>query len=204
MTAALLVVMVGYLLVGGSVAWRLRSHRPPPHLHEADLPHAVVVVAARDEEATLDRCLAALRALDYPDGRRSIVVADDHSSDGTADVVHRAASRDGWPIRYVRVPEPRGSLRGKAHALHTAFEASDAEVFLLTDADCAPVPTWARTLASGFADDAVGITCGLARLTERPDRLTDAIQALDWEYLIGLVSAAAERPSVASTRNKKA
>ncbi|PAP74761.1 hypothetical protein B1759_17605 [Rubrivirga sp. SAORIC476] len=192
MTVALTVIIVGYLLVGVAVAGRLLTHRPPPVVPDADLPRAVIVVAARDEEACLGRCLEALRAQDYPADRLSIVVADDHSTDGTAEVVRDAAARDGIAISYVRVPDPTGALRGKAQALHTAFSASDAEVFLLTDADCAPVPTWARTLASGFADPAMGIHCGLARLMPRPDHPTDAIQALDWEYLIGVVSAAAE------------
>ena len=51
MTVALTVIIVGYLLVGVAVAGRLLTHRPPPVVPDADLPRAVIVVAARDEEA---------------------------------------------------------------------------------------------------------------------------------------------------------
>lgn len=192
MTAALVFITVGYLVVAGAVSWRLRTHVAPPLVPNAELPRAAIVVAARDEEASIARCLVALRAQDYPPDRLTIVVADDHSADGTAAVVHGMVAESGLPIRYVRVPDPEGDLRGKAQALHTAFEAVDAEVYLLTDADCAPVPTWARTLASAFADERVGIICGLPRLDKRPGRLGDAVQSLDWEYLIGIVSSADE------------
>jgi cellulose synthase/poly-beta-1,6-N-acetylglucosamine synthase-like glycosyltransferase len=193
MTVALAVVFGGYLVVLLGIAWTIRTHPPIAPLAAADLPTVAVVVAARDEEDCIGRCLDALQAQDYPAGRLTLVVADDHSTDATAEVVRQRAEAGGThAVRYLRVPDPVGHLRGKAQALHTAFEAVEADVVLITDADCAPVPTWARTLASAFADEGVGIACGLARLEERAGRPFDRVQALDWELLIGAVSAAAE------------
>ncbi|WP_420454576.1 glycosyltransferase [Rubrivirga sp.] len=192
MTLALALVFGGYAVLACLVAGRILTAPVPPPLADADLPTVAVVVAARDEEDCLGRCLDALRAQDYPADRLTVVVADDHSTDGTAAVVREHAAGDGPPVRYLRVPDPDGPLRGKAQALHTAFEAVDAEVVVITDADCAPVPTWARTLAAAFADETVGIACGLARLAPRPGRPFDRVQALDWELLLGYVSAAAE------------
>ena len=192
MTLALAVVFGGYAVVMLAVAGRLAVQRRRPAAPDEALPTVAVVVAARNEEARIGRCLDALRALDYPAGRLEIVVADDHSTDGTAKVVYQRAGEDsGHPVRYVRVPAPEGPLRGKAQALHTAIETVSAEVVLITDADCAPVASWARTLAAAFADDAVGLACGLARVEPRPGRAFDAVQALDWELLLGTVAAAA-------------
>ncbi len=192
MTLALALVFGGYLVLAVAVAGRILTARAPAALADAELPTVAVVVAARDEQACIGRCLDALRAQDYPADRLTLVVADDHSTDGTAEVVCQHAASAGLPIRYLRVPEPDGPLRGKAQALHTAIEAVDADVVLITDADCAPVPTWARALAAAFADETVGIACGLARLAPRPGRPFDHVQALDWELLLGYVSAAAE------------
>lgn len=193
MTVALAVVFGGYVAFLLAVAGRILTHRTPAPLSDDALPTVAVVVAARDEEACLGRCLEALAAQDYPADKLTLVVADDHSTDGTAAVVRQFAGRGGGPeVRYVRVPDPVGHLRGKAQALHTAIEGVDAEVVLITDADCAPVPTWARTLASAFADEAVGIACGLARIEAREGRPFDRVQALDWELLLGTISAAAE------------
>ena len=193
MTLALGLVFGGYAAFMAAVAARLlRPRARAAFADPADLPTVTVVVAARDEEASIGACLDALAAQDYPADRLAVVVADDHSTDGTAAVVRPVAARSGGRVRYLRVPDPEGPLRGKAQALHTAIEAAPADVVLITDADCAPAPTWARTMADGFADPSVGIVCGLSRIAPRPGRFFDRVQALDWRMLLGTVSAVAE------------
>lgn len=211
MLLVLAAVAGGYVAFVGGLAWRTaRAPAPPPDLPDADLPSVAVVVAARDEEACIGRCLDALLAQDYPADRLQIVVADDHSVDRTAAVVRPYVRRaapvpagadgaedegavpDGPDVRYLRVPTPTSPLRGKAQALHAAIERTDADVLLFTDADCAPVPTWVRATAAHLADESVGIVCGLARVETRPERPFDGAQALDWSFLLGAVSALAE------------
>ena len=214
----LLVATVGgYAAFASALAWRTaRTPVLAPPLPDHHLPTLAVVVAARDEEACIGRCLDALLAQDYPADRIEIVVADDGSTDRTAAIVRSRMPRDlalaggdsgsdhgdappdgsregGGPrLRLVRVPEAAGALCGKAHALHTAIETTRAEIVLVTDADCAAPPLWARATAAPFADPAVGLVCGLARIDPRPGHAFDRVQALDWTLLIGAVSALAE------------
>ena len=204
MTVALAVVVAGYVAFVGWLASRVGRPVPaPPAVADGDLPSVVVVVAARDEEAVLGRCLDALAAQDYPPDKLRVVVADDHSADGTAAVAGRHAEAAGGAraeggvaappaLRVLRVPEPEGPLRGKAWALHTAIEATDAELVFVTDADCAPVPSWVRRTAARFADASAGVVCGLAQIRPRPARPFDRVQVLDWSLLIGAVSGLAE------------
>lgn len=200
----LLLIAVGYAGFLGWLTWRVR--RPPEPLVElADdaLPSIAVVVAARDEEAMLPRCLEALRAQDYPADRMEIWIADDHSQDGTADIVRQLEAADAPPVRYIRVPDPTGPLQGKAQALHVAIEALTSttrrpEIVLITDADCAPVTSWARRCASRFADPDTGLLCGLARITPRPGHAFDRAQALDWMFMLGAASALAESGQTAT------
>lgn len=207
MTLALAVVMGGYVAFVGALAWRAsRVSEAAPSVPEADLPTVAVIVAARDEEDVIERCLDALVEQSYPPERLEILVADDHSADRTAVLVRAYADRralvlagdeeeDEGPsrprVRCIRVPDPSGDLRGKANALHAAIEATEADVLLVTDADCAPAPTWVRATAAHFADPEVGIVCGLARI-EADARLLDRVQALDWTFLLGAVSTLAE------------
>ncbi|MEM1116070.1 MAG: glycosyltransferase [Bacteroidota bacterium] len=206
MTLALALVMGSYVAFVGALAWRAsRSPAPGPTVPEADLPTVAVIVAARDEEAVIERCLDALMAQDYPVDRLEILVADDHSRDRTAALVRRTAAQrvpvpagdlDEMPVevpsvRCIPVPDAEGSLRGKANALHAAIQATGAEVLLITDADCAPEPTWVRATAEQFADAEVGIVCGLARIEAGAGRF-DRVQALDWTFLLGAVSTLAE------------
>ena len=91
MTAAFVAVLLGagalYALAIGAFAVGfqrvLRAPRPAP----PDLPLVSVIVPARDEEASLGACLDAILANDYPEDRFEVVVADDLSEDGTAEVV---------------------------------------------------------------------------------------------------------------------
>ncbi|MEO0558761.1 MAG: glycosyltransferase [Bacteroidota bacterium] len=200
----LLLVSAGYAGFMGWLVWRVhRPAEPAPTMEAGALPHLAIVVAARDEEETLPRCLEALRSQDYPADRAQIWIADDHSEDGTAEVVRQFAATDGIPVHYIRVPDPVGPLRGKAQALHTAIEAlasasAPPEVVLITDADCAPVTTWARQAASRFADSDTGLLCGLARIAPRPGHAFDRVQALDWMFMLGAASALAESGQTAT------
>jgi len=186
--APTLIFAFATLLVAG---WRRSVRRAAPNLIDEDeLPHVAVLVAARNEELRLPRCLDALRAQNYPAGRLAIYVADDHSTDGTAEVVrlYGRAGRHGLPpVELVSVPDSNGDLRGKAHAIHAAISACSHEILLVTDADCAPPPTWARTLAATFRDPDVGIVSAQTQIdlsVEEAPAWLRFLQALDWTYLL--------------------
>ncbi|MCH7975328.1 MAG: glycosyltransferase [Bacteroidetes bacterium] len=192
----------GIMLMMSAVA---ALHRPAPPAAPAELPRVAIIVAARDEENDLPRCLEALLAQNYPAGRLDIYVADDHSTDGTANVIRQFQNRSsegaGAAIHYVTVPDAAGHLQGKANALHAAIGTSDHEILLVTDADCAPPPDWARNHAAYFADPKVGMVCGQAYVEHHT--LLDAVQALDWSYLLTSASILTEtgRPTTAMGNN---
>ncbi|HLT46861.1 MAG TPA: glycosyltransferase [Rubricoccaceae bacterium] len=218
--------------------WAARAPGGPPPAREP-LPRVGVLVAARNEEARLGRCLDALLAQDYPPDHLTIYVADDHSTDGTAAVVRRyarrgaraepvlagevsvkggkgARGREGEerislspapplslspPVRYVAVPEPVGHLVGKANAIHAAVEASDEDLLIVTDADCAPPPGWVRRHVAYFDDPELGLVCGHAEVAHRTT--FEAVQALDWAFLLATCSVLVEtgRPVTAMGNN---
>lgn len=138
----------------------------------ASLPAVSVVVAARNEEAALPTLLDALERQRHPDFE--VVVVDDASSDGTADVVRARADADPR-VRLVRVREPRRPR--KKHALARGVEAARHDLLAFTDADCAPGPGWltglarahgqapAETVLVGYSpvEDASGLLGGFAR-----------------------------------------
>ncbi|MFI2103465.1 glycosyltransferase family 2 protein [Isoptericola sp. NPDC019693] len=111
---------------------RPRSARP--------LPTVSVVIPARDDAAALERCLALLAAQSVPP--LEVVVVDNASTDGTADVARRAGA--------VVVHEPRVGIPAAAAA---GYDAARGEVVARLDADSQPGPDWVRAVATRLADD---------------------------------------------------
>ena len=102
-------------------------------------PFVTVVVPVWNGERTIGDCLASILASEYPVDRREVVVVDNGSSDGTADVARRFAVRC--------VTEPR---RGHSHARNRGIEAAHGEILAFTDADCTVATNWLKELVSGF------------------------------------------------------
>ncbi len=128
---------------------------------------ASILVCTRNRAGLLAGCLESILA-DRSVVPRELIVVDNGSSDGTADVVRRVASDSfGIPVRYVS--EPRA---GRSAALNTGVELILGDFVLLTDDDVLVEDGWADALVSGFAEPDVGGVAGriLPRWPSPPPR----------------------------------
>lgn len=118
------------LLAAGSFMRRPRLARFEP---ATTGPLVSVIVPARDEAANIGICLATLAHTCYRD--TEIIVVDDESRDGTADVVRAMMERSDRAIRLVEgQPLPDGWF-GKPWACWQGFQKARGELLLFTDAD---------------------------------------------------------------------
>ncbi|MGQ9560855.1 MAG: glycosyltransferase [Candidatus Oleimicrobiaceae bacterium] len=184
--AVLVAVAAAYALAGAVLilAGRLR-----PDSRCDDLPRVSIVVAARDEEAHLHRCLHSLAQVDYPRDRLEIILVDHQSRDRTGALL-AAFSAQHHHARLVRVRDGFTALCGKAAAAAAGIERSHGEIVLMTDADCAIPPTWVRTVVSHFVPE-VGVVCGFTTVHGEAGRFAQA-QALDWLFLLSVAAGAGE------------
>ena len=96
------------------------------------VPRISVLVPARNEERSIERCVASLLAQDYPDF--DVLVLDDSSTDGTRQLLNRIAARDTKLRVLDGQPLPSGWL-GKHWACQQLLEHADGEYVLYVDAD---------------------------------------------------------------------
>ncbi|MER7490983.1 bifunctional polysaccharide deacetylase/glycosyltransferase family 2 protein [Streptomyces sp. NPDC126497] len=158
------VVGVLLLVVGSLVLARCalmlvlaRHHvrRRPPPARPVTRPVSVVVPAC-NERPCIAKTLRSLAASDHP---VEIVVVDDGSDDGTADV----AESLGLPgVTVLR--RPNG---GKASALNAGVLRASHDLVVMLDADTVFAPSTVRRLVQPFADPAVGATAGNAKVGNR-------------------------------------
>lgn len=92
-------------------------------------PLVSVILAARNEEDNIERCLASLSSERY--GNYEIIVADDRSTDNTGRII-----RDKFPhVKSVKISSLPEGCSGKSHAIFQAQKQARGEWLLFTDAD---------------------------------------------------------------------
>lgn len=101
-------------------------------------PLISVIVPAYNEELWLERCVTALQRQDT-DAPYEIIVVDNNSTDGTAEVAERLGVRV--------VFEPR---QGLTFARQAGQDAARGEIVAHTDADSQAPPNWIASIALAF------------------------------------------------------
>ncbi|SIN29550.1 bifunctional polysaccharide deacetylase/glycosyltransferase family 2 protein [Micromonospora cremea] len=171
--AVALVLGVARLVVQVFCAQRhvRRVRRQRPGRPEVRAPVSVIV-PAYNEAANIAATVRSLVASAYP--ALEVIVVDDGSDDGTADIVERMR------LRGVRVI--RQANAGKPAALNTGIRAARANLLVLVDGDTVFQPDTVHRLVQGFADPSVGAISGNTKVANRR-RLLGRWQHL--EYVIG-------------------
>ncbi|QDT15707.1 glycosyltransferase family 2 protein [Alienimonas californiensis] len=143
-----------------SAAQASRERQPPERAER--LPRLSLLIPARNEAAGIGECLHA--ALSSKEVDLEIVVLDDHSTDGTGEIVAAAAREDGR-VRLEQAPPLPAGWCGKQWACRTLADRADPsrDVLCFIDADVRLAPHALRTLCEERARKGVGLLGGFPR-----------------------------------------
>ncbi len=117
-----------------------------------NLPRVSIIVAAFNSEKTIERCLNALLALNYPD--YEIIVVDNNSKDQTAEIVKEYVRKNN------RITYLLETKIGWPAARNSAIRYAKTDFVANIDADCFATPQWLKNLMDGFASDDTGCVVG--------------------------------------------
>ncbi len=104
-----------------------------------------VVVPAFNEEDLIEGCVTSV--LDQSPAVHEVIVVDNNSTDGTADIVQRLARSDS---RVTLIREP---LPGVAHARYAGFRQASADLIASLDSDTRLEPGWVEAVEKVFGDN---------------------------------------------------
>jgi hopene-associated glycosyltransferase HpnB len=139
--ASMVLLIWVYLLAGRGGFWLGRERDDTVSGGQGPWPAVTAVIPARDEAECVGTTVSSLLRQDYT-GRFNVILIDDQSRDGTAQIARDAAAAHGASDRLMVLSGrnlPAG-WTGKLWAQHQGVEAASemekpAEFLLLTDAD---------------------------------------------------------------------
>ena len=187
-----LVPLIHLLLI---LSWLALKHSSVDCTHD-DLPEVSVLVAARNEEENIERCLNALLQLNYPKHKLEILIGDDSSTDATYELVEDIAQRHQH-IKLIKIIPANGHLKGKANVLSQLAAKATGDIFFITDADIAVNTEWVKRLLATVRHTGAGIVNGVTLVED------SSLQNIDWLFSIGMIKVITEysRPVTAIGNN---
>ena len=116
------------------------------HTDSVLVPTASLVIATHNGGTRVPRLFDAFeKQQDAPPFE--VVVVDDASTDGTADIVHEAAAGRPFPVQVLRLDRNAGP----AVARNRGWRSANGDLIVFTDDDCVPEPEWLGTLTDALA-----------------------------------------------------
>jgi GT2 family glycosyltransferase len=102
-----------------------------------------VLIPTRNRPGDLDRCLASLAGVDYPDW--GLIIVDQSTSKESAEVIER------WRGKIPRITHVPLATVGISRSRNAALERSTAPLLAFVDDDCTVHSNWLTTLDEAFA-----------------------------------------------------
>ena len=142
-----------------------------------------IIVAARNEEANIERCIQSLLKLDYPVEKLSIFIGNDMSEDKTGEIITKYAAQHPH-LTQITIQNQRSGLKGKTNVLAQLIHQSSSDYIFITDADISVPTQWVQQLLSKLKNPKVGMISGTTLMEGRS--LFDKMQQLDWTFGMGV------------------
>jgi len=178
------------LYYGGAILFLLRGLLSIPSSGKPAGLTFSIVIAARNEEQNIRRCLDAVFTQTMDPARFEVVVVNDRSGDSTGAILKEYASRHAQ-LSVVTIQETPKGIAPKKHAIAQGVEKAKNEVIVQTDADCMVPTSWLETIDRTFTPE-TGLVQGITAY-ERPLSMQPVffgLQAVDF-LSHGIVAAAA-------------
>ena len=139
-----------------------------------------LIIAARNEEKDLPRCLQSIKSLEYPADKLQVILVDHASIDSTQALFLRFKQTCRFSAEIIRLNEEDLQGHGKVEALRAGVDKASGEVLVFADAECRFEPGWLQRMA-GAISGGCNLVGGMIYI--EGDNITSRLQKWDWLFL---------------------
>ena len=155
-------------------------------INYTEYPIVSVVVAARNEETNIGKCINSLKLISYPKSRIEILLVNDCSTDNTYSIMKSLTADDSRFRVFETDVSITNNLKGKPKAIDLGIKNSNGEIIIMTDADCTVRESWVEDTVS-YYDEKTAMVAGFTKIRDNGS-IFSKLQAMDWVYLQSIAS----------------
>lgn len=144
-------------------------------------PRITVIIPVRNEAATIGKLLDDLSKQTFR--QFEVIVADDSSTDNTAQVVRQYAEQATFPLHPLALREER-TASPKKRAITQSIARATGDLIMTTDGDCRVGPEWLATIAAFYTQTGARLISGPVTFTDEHG-VFDTLQTVEFASLIG-------------------
>jgi biofilm PGA synthesis N-glycosyltransferase PgaC len=159
---------------------KTKTNLPQPSIEDTEVS---VVVPFRNEVKNLPALIQSFSALEYSRGKLEFILIDDHSKDGSYQLVSGLIKTR----KNFKLLKSEGKP-GKKNALYFGIKNSLFENIIITDADCVHQKYWLRFMIPLLAEKDMLLVFGGVRINAQ-STLFARFQALEFLSLVGVGAA---------------
>ena len=170
---------------GGLVAFLLSSmclDRQPRLTDEHPTTAVTVLIAARNEAADIGETVRYLADQDF-DGPYQVILVDNGSTDGTADIARAGAEEVGLDLTVLSELTP-----GKNNALNTGLSVVRTPLVITVDADTLLHRSAVRLLLARYESSPSDVVAVAGSVLVRNSREGLWARIQEWDYFLGIAS----------------
>jgi biofilm PGA synthesis N-glycosyltransferase PgaC len=183
-TAFAIFLVYGIAIIPGFMnafmAISLVLDKRPPHRPLSVYPPISILIAAYNEEASIEETLVSIDQQKYP-GELQVIVINDGSADGTAQVVQRALERYSW-LSFVDLKKNGG----KARALNIGFKEVLHDLVVTVDADSYLYRGALTSIVERYVADPPNTRAVAGKILVRNSRQNWITRCQEWDYFHGI------------------
>ncbi len=160
-----------------------------------------IVIAARNEEHFIFKCLASITNQNFDKTQFEIIVINDHSTDKTLEIVNQfKIQHSTFKISIIDLANFE-NINNKKQAITKGINDAIFDYIILTDADCVRGNLWLQSI-----NDFINISASkliYAPVEFKAKNIFEKLQALEFAGLVGVGAAAIElkNPNMCSAAN---